>query len=565
MAKQLFAKAGEKVIPFEQSGQFYHRKARKYLENNNYINALNFYRKAVEKDPENIEYLLDLSEVFTEMGYFDESNRILFSILQKDRKRVECYFGLGCNFLGLQEFDKAEDCFEKYLVMDPDGAYWEEAQDLLDVLRNKEYFVEDIEDEDYEREKLYKAAIKGKEYLDRGDYENAVKELEKVVKKDDELIFAKNNLALAYFCLGKLDKAIDLSLEVLEKDQYNVHANCNIALFYFESGDLKACKDAVDVILKLSPDDPEDIHKIAVTLCELKEHEKANQLLKKLLQYKPYDIRVLHYTAISCFNLGRYKESLMYWDRIAKIDPYNSISSFYKRMVNGYIRNNEEVHRELPYHFQVPYDEVIRRVKTLNDFFQLTEKDLLKKWKENDYFRSLLNWGLDLNDSMIKKAILNVVASFKDKKAEEFLRLFLLRKNEDKSLKQDAMGLLKEMNAEEPYIAYIDDEIVEVKVDVKIPVQLEKVADLALIKMHGRYREGYENEIRELWMEFIKSLNPNSLPKIRKREAWAAALELCYCLINSIDIQKAALAEYYGISYATLCKNYNRMRSVLRI
>ena len=39
MAKELFANARAKVVPFEQDGQFYYKKARKYLENNNYINA----------------------------------------------------------------------------------------------------------------------------------------------------------------------------------------------------------------------------------------------------------------------------------------------------------------------------------------------------------------------------------------------------------------------------------------------------------------------------------------------------------------------------------------------
>ena len=189
--------------------------------------------------------------------------------------------------------------------------------------------------------------------------------------------------------------------------------------------------------------------------------------------------------------------------------------ALYRRMANNCIKNGVEHDKELPYHFQVPYDEIIRRVKALNEFFRLTDNDLLKKWKESEYFRSLLYWGLDLNDSLIKSAILNVVASFRDEEAEEFLRLFLLRKNEDKKLKQEVVGFLKEMNAAEPYIAYIDNEIVEVKVDVledeifEIPAQLEKVVDLALIKMHGRYSEGYEKEIRELWLKFIKLLYPN--------------------------------------------------------
>lgn len=64
MAKELFAGRLRKVVPFERDGSFFYRKARKHIENNNYIHALNYYRKAVEKDPDNLEYSLDLAEVF---------------------------------------------------------------------------------------------------------------------------------------------------------------------------------------------------------------------------------------------------------------------------------------------------------------------------------------------------------------------------------------------------------------------------------------------------------------------------------------------------------------------
>src|SRR5690554_1773027 len=119
MAKELFARKQRKVIPFDQNGQFYHRKAKKHMDNNNYLNALSLYRKAVEKEPQNVEYLLDLAEVFTEMGCFDQSSKVLFSILQRENARVDCYFGLGCNFLGMQDYARAMECFEKYLDIDP--------------------------------------------------------------------------------------------------------------------------------------------------------------------------------------------------------------------------------------------------------------------------------------------------------------------------------------------------------------------------------------------------------------------------------------------------------------
>ena len=273
--------------------------------------------------------------------------------------------------------------------------------------------------------------------------------MEKAARRDPGLIFARNNLALAYFCIGKLDKAIETCREILDNHPLNVHANCNIALFLYEKGDLEASNDHIETVLQMNIDDPEDMHKIAVTLCEMGRHEQVNRLLKKLLHYKPYDTKVLHYMAVSCYNLKMFKVALRYWEKVEKINPNNTISSFYKRYVRD-LQEGDREFTELPYHFQVPYDEIIRRVKTIHDLLKLSSADLIKKWKNGDGLESLLRWGLDLNDVLIKKAILNVVASFQDEKAEQFLRAFILRKSEEEEQIQEALALLKEMNAKSP-------------------------------------------------------------------------------------------------------------------
>lgn len=246
-----------------------------------------------------------------------------------------------------------------------------------------------------------------------------------MVKLDPTLTFVKNNLSLAYFCDGKINKAIETSLEVLAMDPQNIHANCNICLFIKERDGAESSKKYLDKIVNFKTHDPEELHKIAVTLCELKEHRLANRVLKQLLQYKPYDIRVLHYIAVSHFNLKEYKESIKHWTKISKIDPDNAISDYYIRLAREYAANKDSS-REIFYHFQVPYDEILRRIKELNNILRLDERELLIRWRNDDNLISLLRWGLGLNDDLIKKAIINVVASFNDSKAEEFLREFLL-------------------------------------------------------------------------------------------------------------------------------------------
>lgn len=570
MAKELFARNKSNVIPFDQDGEFFYRKACKYVKDNRYIDALNFYRKAVEKEPENIDYMLDLAEVFTEMTYFDESNKLLFSILENDDSVSDCYFGLGCNFLGLQEYDKAEECFEKYLDRAPNGVYSEDAKELLEILRDEQFYLDVFDEFEFIDPKIYKMASKGKVLLDDGEYEKAARQLQKVLKLDPTLVFAKNNLALAYFCMSKLDRAIELSKEVLDVFPSNVHANCNMAIFLQEKGDSEGKQKYTDSILNLPTDDVEDLHKIAVTLCELKEHQKANIYLKMLLQYKPYDVKILHYTAVSAFNLRRFREAMEYWDKVDKLSPYNTISNFYKRYTQNLLRYNGEF-KELPYGFQVPYEEVVFRVKKINEIFNTPKSELKEKWESNDSLKALLIWGLELNDDTIKRAILNTVASFGDQNAERFLRDFILRRDENKDLKKDALTMLKQIGAKEPYIAYVDDNIVEVKVNIidmsriKIPKELQNIADFTISNMEDRYSNGYQEQIKDLWVKFIKAQYPDKVPRIRKKEAWAAALELYYCMKNDIKISKGEIIDYYGISYKTLDTNYKKLVNVLEV
>ncbi|WP_129721439.1 tetratricopeptide repeat protein [Xylanivirga thermophila] len=570
MAKELFARNKSNVIPFDQDGEFFYRKACKYVKDNRYIDALNFYRKAVEKEPENIDYMLDLAEVFTEMTYFDESNKLLFSILENDDSVSDCYFGLGCNFLGLQEYDKAEECFEKYLDRAPNGVYYEDAKELLEILRDEQFYLDVFDEFEFIDPKIYKMASKGKVLLDDGEYEKAARQLQKVLKLDPTLVFAKNNLALAYFCMSKLDRAIELSKEVLDVFPSNVHANCNMAIFLQEKGDSEGKQKYTNSILNLPTDDVEDLHKMAVTLCELKEHQKANIYLKMLLQYKPYDVKILHYTAVSAFNLRRFREAMEYWDKVDKLSPYNTISNFYKRYTQNLLRYNGEF-KELPYGFQVPYEEVVFRVKKINEIFNTPKSELKEKWESNDSLKALLIWGLELNDDTIKRAILNTVASFGDQNAERFLRDFILRRDENKDLKKDALTMLKQIGAKEPYIAYVDDNIVEVKVNIidmsriKIPKELQNIADFTISNMEDRYSSGYQEQIKDLWVKFIKAQYPDKVPRIRKKEAWAAALELYYCMKNDIKISKGEIIDYYGISYKTLDTNYKKLVNVLEV
>jgi len=90
--------------------------------------------------------------------------------------------------------------------------------------------------------------------------------------------------------------------------------------------------------------------------------------------------------------------------------------------------------------------------------------DIFNLWQENDRFEAMLTWGLEFGDLFIKRAVSEIISGFGDKKAEEKLKSYILNADQPDDVKNEIFILLKRMGVQEPYIAYIGGNIVEVKV-----------------------------------------------------------------------------------------------------
>lgn len=84
--------------------------------------------------------------------------------------------------------------------------------------------------------------------------------------------------------------------------------------------------------------------------------------------------------------------------------------------------------------------------------------------------------------------------------------------------------------------------------------ELDRVIECAMNNKEFTYRSGYEKELRNIWMDYIRKINPGEVPVIRKREVWAAALEYIYCSLNLIRVSKNSLAKKYNVSPASITR-----------
>ncbi|WCN38202.1 tetratricopeptide repeat protein [Aneurinibacillus uraniidurans] len=562
MAKQQYAPKKEgKIVPIRMDATFYNNRALKYLDKLNFQKALRYFRKAIELEPNNPDYYCSMAGVLAELEKYDESNRILWHVLEEiDCKINECYFYLASNYANLLEFELAEQYVAKYLELAPDSLYTEEAEDLLDYI---DFQLQSIprERETGENQEVTLLHDRARRLLEEGRFSEASKILIKIHTEHPDFIAARNNLALCFYYMGRFEKAMDTILSVLEEEPHNIHALCNLAVFYSHLRDKEKLLDLLTLLKKIVPYHFDQSYKLATTLGILGEDEAAYFLFSKMIaQTGLGDVHLLHYGAVAAYNTGRFDEAESLWKKIERLDPDESIAAYYLTQVEQK-RNGQSALPGASYHYQTPISDDILRIEAA--------RELSEKCKKDPLIRASFLWALRFGDQDTKLQVIHAAEYLQDDEIEEALRQFLLNPVEDDHLKEAVILVLQKMGAAEPYRAVMEDRehLVQVNPHVhSLPVWHDKwqqVIDCLEHHMQDQYDLLEQQEARALWFDYLAQAYPN-IPVIRKQETWAASLEYAVAQLHNRSVTKEEVASRYGVSAVSLTKNYRLLCEVCR-
>ncbi|MBD2864664.1 tetratricopeptide repeat protein [Paenibacillus oceani] len=539
------------VITVEMDATFFFERAVQSLDRHRYDKALKYFRRAVEFEPDNPVNHCNLAGVLSETGDYEESNRILQHIVEQiDPSMTECYFYMANNYANMENYEAAEEALVYYLEHDPNGQYLDEAEEMMDLLG-------------YELERPTKlTSIKSREglfehdrartLLEEGKFSEAVRILEKLVKKSPDFMAARNNLALAYYYMGLFDKAMTSIHQVLELDPGNLHALCNLAIFHQHSGNREELGELLVSLRKTYPMHHDHIFKLATTMGILSEHETAHRLFRRLLKSgeSGLDPCLYHYTAVAAYNIGKYAEAEKLWRTVEKLDPGTDIPRYYLTQLRDAEAGNK---KSVGYHYHLPFEEQFRVLETATDGIP----DHLKR---DPLVRSSFFWALRHGDVETKLQVIQAFGIIADSEVEDALREFLLDPEEDEYLKKVAIFVLRSMRAKEPIYVNLDGRETPLQSSPwspHLPVWKDKwqdVMEAALRKMDKRYDMIQQHDLETLWVEFLTRVYPDA-PRIGKVEGWAAALEYLTAKMHRRAISYHEVAIRYGVSVTTVSKN----------
>jgi tetratricopeptide (TPR) repeat protein len=539
-------KRPDNVIPFRLDAAFFFERALRHLDRRDLQSSLKYFRKAVEYEPDNPVNHCNLAGVLSEMGRFEESNEVLRTILEEiDSSMVECYFYMANNFANLGEYELAEEYAALYIESDPDGEFVEEAEEMLEILVDEFGGGEILRRRQQERYEKQSGQDTARRLLEEGKFYEATLQLEKMIRESPEATAPRNNLSLAYYYLGDLDRAIELAYEVLAKDPNNIHAYCNLAVYYQHRNEKQKVREILDILCKLYPLNFDHAYKLATTMGILGEHETAYRLFKQLLRYTDRsDVSLLHATAAALVGIGRLKQAKRYWMEIKQLDPKSQVADYYLEK----LAEAEHIGLQtfpVSYQYHIPFFEQFRRM-------QAYMQDENALWKQDPLIRSSLFWALRHGDMETKLQVIQTFASIGGTEIEHVLEELLQSHEEQDMLKHFAAFVLRIIKTQHPP-------------NEKQQQWYRQAYRIVLMSLHAI--QGYmqhlevqslQQRVLDIWMLYMDRVEQNP-PRVNKVNAWAAGLICAVLQTQSIHFRKAELAKLFGVSPATVTRVANTL------
>lgn len=161
----------------------------------------------------------------------------------------------------------------------------------------------------------------GNVYLERGQYDEAIKLYQTAIKLKPDFLEAQNNLGMAYAKLGKFNDAVVELRNALKLDPTNLTVHSTLADAYAKQWKNREAIEEYRIIIKIRPNDPQ-YHYILGSLYDREgELGKAVDELRIAARLNPRFIDAYYYLGIIYLKKGLKVEARKEFEEILKLKP----------------------------------------------------------------------------------------------------------------------------------------------------------------------------------------------------------------------------------------------------
>ena len=167
---------------------------------------------------------------------------------------------------------------------------------------------------------------RGNDYLDQGQFDQAIAEFQAAIQLDPSDARAHYNLGLAYQKQGKLDEAAAAYLEALQTDPDIGDAHNNLGLVYDTQGKPDQAIAEYQEAIRINPDDDAAHYNLALSYYHQGQLEQAIAQYQETVRLNP-DHADAHYNlGRAYYEQGQLDEAIVAWKESIRIEPGDSMA-----------------------------------------------------------------------------------------------------------------------------------------------------------------------------------------------------------------------------------------------
>ncbi len=400
-----------KIIQFEQNEQRYLRLADESMAKGELLDALTFLFSALKLN-RSYETLMDIADIYGQMGIYELSNKYWFYFMDKAPKdKISlAYEELAVNFFYMDDFLSSSFYFHQKLSVD--GFLSKEGLDpeIIDFFsgeefkRNAYYIAYPFDKADYSY-----TAKRAKRALSAGNYLEAIR-LYKSIPAECLNEESAGELSISYLMNDQSDLSAAVARESLAVHGENMTAYCNLSNVYDFKEDYEKSEYYYQKALELKKGDANEEYKLATCALERNDHRVIKECLDKILSERKYDTAMQFFYGIAQLNMGDFEGGRKTLNKVYRLDPTDETFKFYAEYAEKLFSGGSREYLPIRYIKGLPESISKAYEKKLDALSAVAHKTGVSL--KNPEYRQVVEWGLDCGEDIARKAVFVLACDF---------------------------------------------------------------------------------------------------------------------------------------------------------
>ena len=401
-AINFFQKAIE-VNPEEPAAHY--ELAKLLVKKNKLDEALYETQRAAELDPDNDWYKLLLANIYEKKGQYQESLEVWEELVQKNPDNIEYKFELAGKYIFAGEKKKAIELFDE--IEERAGINEQlsiQKQKLYQSLGEEEKAIGEIQKliQNNPAESRYYALL-AEAYMNQGNREKALEAYKKISEIDPEDPYVHISLSDFYRKSGEQEKAFEELKLGFKNPQLDIDTKVQILLAYYTVNQLYSeYKDQAlalsEILIEAHPEEPKAHSIHADLLYQQDKFEEAREAFRKVISIDSGKYVVWEQLLFIEAELEDYKAMKREASRAVELFPQQPLLYFFAGVSEAQLKNYEEAVRYLERGKTFVIENnplLIQFYANLGDNYN----QLGKHEKSDEYYEKALE--LDPNNSLV--------------------------------------------------------------------------------------------------------------------------------------------------------------------